>query len=201
MVRELEFPNQSFMSWKNIYLDGYSYFVSSSIVDKLPVFIYKRNIKTVLELMNFYRGKYKTKIQAYVIMPSYLHLIINSERGENVKLFIQNLLRKSSIRIVAYLKTLENKVENMTRVLEMMETFRKCSNHPSQHAVWKERTRCVPIYSDKVMKIKLDYIHNNPLKAGLVKELGDYPYSSFRNYYLNDDNIFKIDFIDVLNLG
>jgi putative transposase len=189
------------MSWKNIYLDGYSYFVSSSIVDKLPIFIYKRNIKTVLELMNFYRGKYKTKIQAYVIMPSHLHLILKSEKGENVKLFIQNLLRKSSIRIVAYLKTLENKVENMTKVPEMMETFRKCSNHPSQHAVWKERTRCVPIYSNKVMKIKLDYIHNNPLKAGLVKEPGDYLYSSFRNYYLNDNNFFRVDFIDVLNLG
>lgn len=189
------------MPWKNIYLDGYSYFVSSSIVDKLPIFIYKRNIKTVLELMNFYRGKYQTKIQAYVIMPSHLHLILNSEKGENVKLFIQNLLRKSSIRIVAYLKTLENKVENMTKVQEMIETFRKCSNHPSQHAVWKERTRCLPIYSDKVMKIKLDYIHNNPLKAGLVKEPGDYLYSSFRNYYLNDNNIFKVDFIDVLNLG
>jgi putative transposase len=188
------------MSWKNIYLDNYSYFVSSSIVKQLPVFKCKQNIKTLLELMSFYRDKYQTRIQAYAIMPSHLHLILNSEKGENIKLFIQNLLRKSSIRMVDYLKTLENTEKTKTKVEEIVGTFRAYANRPSQHAVWKERTRCVPIYSDKVMKIKLDYIHNNPVKAGLVKEAGDYRYSSFKNYYLNDNSVFKIDFIDILNL-
>jgi putative transposase len=189
------------MSWENIYLDNYSYFVSSSIVKQLPVLLYKKNINTLFELMNFYRDKYQTRIQAYVIMPSHLHLILNSERGENVKLFIQNLLRKSSIRIVSYLKTLADKGGNNKKAIEIIETFKICSNNPSQHAVWKERSRFVPIYPDKVMKIKLDYIHNNSLKASLVKEPGDYPYSSFRNYYLKDNSVFKIDFVNILNLG
>ena len=52
----------------------------------------------------------------------------------------------------------------------------------------------------KIMKIKMDYIHNNPLRAGLTKEPKDYLYSSFRNYYLNDQSVFRVDCVDMLNL-
>ncbi|MDH4222354.1 MAG: transposase [candidate division Zixibacteria bacterium] len=189
------------MSWKNIYLDNYSYFMSSCIVKKLPVFKYNQNIEALLGLMNFYREKYQTKIQAYVIMPTHLHLILSSEDGENIKLFIQNLLRKSSLKIIDYFKSLESKKRTNNEIEKFFRAFQSCSNPPSQHAVWKERTRCVPIFSDKIMKVKLDYIHNNPHKAGLVKEPADYLYSSFRNYYLNDNSVFKIDSSNVLNLG
>jgi putative transposase len=213
--RELEFPIQrtiscgksnsrtnieGAMGWKNIYLDNYSYFFSSKIVEGIPVLELQRPKEILLDLMNFYREKYETKIQAYVIMQTHLHLIINSREGENVKSFMQNLLRKSSIRIVTHLK--ENLEQNIDVIKSqrILKSFRDHANKPSQHAVWKEKSRGVPIYTDRVMKIKLDYIHNNPLRAGLVKEPQDYLYSSFRNYYLNDHSIFRVDIIDILNL-
>jgi REP element-mobilizing transposase RayT len=188
------------MGWKNIYLDNYSYFFSSKIVEGIPVLESKRPKKILLDLMNFYREKYKTKIQAYVIMPTHLHLIINSQEGENVKSLMQNLLRRSSIRIVECLE--ENLRENndAKKSQQVLKVFRDRANMPSQHAVWKERSRGIPIYTDRVMKIKLDYIHNNPLRAGPVKEPQDYLYSSFRNYYLDDHSIFRVDTIDILDL-
>jgi hypothetical protein len=40
---------------------------------------------------------------------------------------------------------------------------------------------------------KLLYIHNNPVKAGLVTKPEDYKYSSARNYINNDHSIIKIN--------
>ena len=40
---------------------------------------------------------------------------------------------------------------------------------------------------------KLKYIHNNPVKAGYVRRASDYPYSSARNYELDDQNLIKVD--------
>ena len=40
---------------------------------------------------------------------------------------------------------------------------------------------------------KLNYIHNNPVCAGLVSKAVDYPYSSCRNYELNDETLIEID--------
>jgi len=39
----------------------------------------------------------------------------------------------------------------------------------------------------------MDYIHNNPVKAGLVENITDWRYSSARNYYLDDDSVFRVD--------
>jgi REP element-mobilizing transposase RayT len=188
------------MGWKNIYLDNHSYFFSSKIVESIPVFEFQKLKEMLLDLMNFYREKYETKIQAYVIMPTHLHLIINSQEGENIKSFMQNLLRKSSIRIVVYLEEKLGENIDVKKSQQILKNFKEHANRPSKHAVWKEKSRGIPIYTDRVMKIKLDYIHNNPLRAGLVKEPQDYLYSSFRNYYLNDHSIFRVDTIDILNL-
>ena len=58
---------------------------------------------------------------------------------------------------------------------------------------WAEGNRPVAAYSEKVLKIKLDYIHNNPVKRGLVNSIEDYPYSSFRNYHFDDDSLIVVD--------
>ena len=43
------------------------------------------------------------------------------------------------------------------------------------------------------MREKLNYIHLNPLRAGLVENPQDYPYSSFRNYVLDDESLIQVD--------
>ena len=40
---------------------------------------------------------------------------------------------------------------------------------------------------------KLKYIHNNPVKAGIVKKTIDYKYSSARNYILQDHSVIFVD--------
>jgi putative transposase len=188
------------MGWRNIYLDNHSYFFTSKIVEGIAVLESQESKERLLDLMDFYREKYETKIQAYVIMSNHLHLIINSHEAENIKSFMQHLLRKSSIRIVEYLEGNLKRNVDMMKSKRILQSFRSHAHKLSQHAVWKERSRGVPIYTDSVMKIKLDYIHNNPVRAGLVKEPQDYPYSSFRNYYLDDHSIFRVDIVDVLNI-
>ena len=53
------------------------------------------------------------------------------------------------------------------------------------------------IRDEKDLKWRLDYIHKNPLAAGLTENLGNYKFSSFRNYYHNDDSVFAVDRIMV----
>jgi hypothetical protein len=46
---------------------------------------------------------------------------------------------------------------------------------------------------DEFLHQKLNYIHMNPVRAGLVDEPQDYPYSSYRNYELEDDTLIEMD--------
>ena len=41
--------------------------------------------------------------------------------------------------------------------------------------------------------VKFLYIHNNPVKAGLVTKPEDYKYSSARNYINYDHSVIEVD--------
>jgi hypothetical protein len=57
----------------------------------------------------------------------------------------------------------------------------------------------MPRFDDEVIRdqqmfcTKLNYIHSNPIKAGLVTKAEDYKYSSARNYIRDDHSILKVD--------
>lgn len=40
---------------------------------------------------------------------------------------------------------------------------------------------------------KLQYIHNNPVKAGLVESAEQFRYSSARNYVLGDHSVLEVE--------
>ncbi|MDZ7799138.1 MAG: hypothetical protein U5L76_06090 [Patescibacteria group bacterium] len=61
------------------------------------------------------------------------------------------------------------------------------------YKLWQSRNWIENIFSMKFLKQKLDYIHFNPVRAKLVKNAADYKYSSFRNYYMEDESILKIE--------
>ncbi|MGD0007471.1 MAG: hypothetical protein ABSE93_02850 [Terriglobia bacterium] len=49
------------------------------------------------------------------------------------------------------------------------------------------------VYSEKKRREKLDYMHNNPVKRGLVSSPGDWPWSSWGFYFLQDASILRMD--------
>ena len=63
-----------------------------------------------------------------------------------------------------------------------------------EYQVWRQDNHPIELYSNKVTNQKLDYIHNNPVKEGLVENPEDYLYSSARNYS-GMDVLMDIDFL------
>lgn len=53
---------------------------------------------------------------------------------------------------------------------------------PEHKGIWQERFDDVAIYTLEQFRIKLNYIHMNPVKAGLVGEAERYEYSSARDW-------------------
>jgi hypothetical protein len=53
--------------------------------------------------------------------------------------------------------------------------------------------RFLNIWSEKKRLEKLNYMHNNPVKRGLVAQPGDWPWSGWRFYYLGDWSLLAMD--------
>ena len=72
--------------------------------------------------------------------------------------------------------------ENVKTILEQLAFYKKAHKHNRTYQVWQEGIKPKLIQSDAVMKNKIDYIHNNPLKRGYVDEAKHWRYSSARDY-------------------
>jgi len=59
--------------------------------------------------------------------------------------------------------------------------------------VWQRKGYDMNIWTAKKVEEKLNYMHNNPVKRGLVKEPGDWPWSSWRFCFLHDASLLATD--------
>ena len=62
-----------------------------------------------------------------------------------------------------------------------------------RYSLWQRGFDDLVISSDKQFRIKLEYIHNNPVKAGLVTAAVDYPYSSASDWLGEGHGLVEID--------
>jgi REP element-mobilizing transposase RayT len=112
-------------------------------------------------------------------MPDHLHLIVNPKDGR-----IQEL--------AAALKSLSARsiIDASKRFSFLRE---KADVDGSIHQVWQESFKAFPLWSDWLIWQKINYIHNNPIKAGLVKSAKDYYWSSFRSFFFDETEPIKVD--------
>ncbi len=62
-----------------------------------------------------------------------------------------------------------------------------------QHPFWQSRYYDFNVYTGRKHIEKLRYMHRNPVKRGLVKELLDWRWSSFRHYATGEPGVVEIE--------
>ena len=65
-------------------------------------------------------------------------------------------------------------------MLNMFELSAMQYNRNEKYQVWTHENHAENIYSNKFIDQKINYIHENPVRAGNVEYTGDYHYSSAR---------------------
>ena len=124
----------------------------------------------------------KTDTVAYVIMPNHLHCILHfREANFDLNKIIGNAKRFIAYEIIERLK--ENKETEILQLLASSVSERE-KKKGQLHKVFKDSFDAKPIFSDKFLMQKLDYIHYNPVtgKWQLAKNFVDYEHSSASFY-------------------
>lgn len=72
--------------------------------------------------------------------------------------------------------------QNVKTILDQLAFYKKAHKVDREYQVWQEGAQPKLMQDDAMMKNKIDYIHNNPIKRGYVDEAQHWRYSSARNY-------------------
>jgi REP element-mobilizing transposase RayT len=120
-------------------------------------------------------------------MPDHIHLLIWPQGQSIVTEFMRDFKRFTSGRI-ARQANLENKTDWVKAFEQAGQDTSRADFKVWQDSFWEE-----VVFTDEFLRQKLNYIHMNPVRAGLVDEPQNYPYSSNRNYELDDNSLIEVD--------
>ena len=124
--------------------------------------------------MKYLQQNDNLKIYAYVILENHIHAVIQSD---DLPKTIQTFKRHTAKYLIKLLKE-----KNVKTILEQLAFYKKAHKKDSQYQLWQEGYQPKLIQSDKMMREKIEYIHNNPIKRGYVDENWHWRYSSARDY-------------------
>ena len=113
-------------------------------------------------------------IFAYIIMPDHTHIVTDSSREMKDALRFLNGI--SAKRVIDYLK--EKGFESSLAKLRIQEREKK-----HKHSVYEHHPNALRITGEESLLQKINYIHLNPVRAGLVDHPDDYIYSSARLWH------------------
>ena len=172
------FSNMTFTSF---YDPTHLYFVTASICGWKHLFVEPTYSQIILDSLVWLQKEKRILLFAFVIMPSHLHLILKPEQKE-----IAGILKDfGSFTAHAILRQLRE------HLLQFFHTQRRDTRH--QHSIWRD-IQAKNIYSHEFLSEKMEYLHSNPISKDwhLVKERGDYRYSSACFYDNGDTPIIPI---------
>ncbi|NCT59702.1 MAG: transposase [Flavobacteriaceae bacterium CG_4_10_14_3_um_filter_31_253] len=178
------------------------HFITATVVDWIDVFSRKIFRDEVIKCFDYCIKNKGMILYGYVIMSNHIHIIVQS-KDEKLSDLIRDFKKYTA-------KTILDKIQSEpeSRREWMLERFKLATQTHSRnknYQFWKYGNHPEEIYSNKFMWSKLDYIHLNPVRAGLVEKASHYLYSSASNY-VNDVGLVFIEkadnpIVDVMNLS
>ncbi|WP_428327356.1 REP-associated tyrosine transposase [Mucilaginibacter sp.] len=156
------------------------YFVTFSVIKWIDVFTRREYKDIVVDSLKYCIENKGLLLYAWVIMSNHVHLIIGT-KDKPMQDILRDLKRHTSKTIT---KAINENTQESRRdwLLWFFEREGKHNSNNEQYQFWQQGSHPIELWSNEVTDQKLDYIHNNPVKAGWVNEPQYYLYSSAIDY-------------------
>lgn len=135
---------------------GYPHHVIQRGNNRQAIFAVPDDYEVLLDLIAENASKFGVAVHAYVLMSNHFHLLATPETSDSLPLMMQSVGR----RYVRYFNDRQGR----------------------SGTLWEGRYRSTLIQTERYLLTCMAYIDLNPVRAGLVAEARDYPYSSHRHY-------------------
>lgn len=145
---------------RRYYEDGAVYHLTCNTYGRTPLFKDKKRAEFLMNILGYYRTILKFKQYCFCIMPDHIHLII------------QPATKKYNISVI---------------MKHIKGSFATGYNNTAFKSgpVWQSRFYDTILRTEEELMVKINYVLQNPVRGGIVKEASEYPYSSAKAYLVD----------------
>lgn len=182
------------MSHKYKIAEDYQpHFVTCTVIGWVDVFSREGYKEKIIESLSFCQKHKGLLLHAWIIMSNHLHLVISSQHNRLPDI-MRDFKKYTSKQIFV---AIENNERESRRkwMLNMFEYAGRNNNDNKDFQFWRNGYH--PVLLDCAVKVeqRLIYLHENPVRAGIVREAQDYKYSSAIDYYTKDKGLLTVELL------
>jgi REP element-mobilizing transposase RayT len=155
------------------------HYLTFQVVEWVDIFTRQIYRDIVINSLRFCQKNKGLEIYAFVVMSNHIHLLVRSETRD-----LSDIVREiKSFTANEILKVINEEPESRRDwMLNIFEFAAKRHKRCEKYKFWTHENHPEIIYSNQFIDQKINYIHENPVRAGIVEYAENYLYSSARAY-------------------
>jgi putative transposase len=173
--------------------DSIAHFVSFSVVNWIDALSRVDHKDIFVKSLQYCIKEKGIVVHAWVIMPNHVHLIISSkDKAPGLSGILRDCKKYTSSNIIEAIAC-NPKESRREWMLWMFARAGKRNSNNTKYQFWQQDNHPIELNSNAKLEQRLTYLHENPVRAGIVYEPPHYIYSSAVDYYTNEKGKLEIE--------
>ncbi len=156
-----------------------TYYITCTVVNWIDLFTRLRYKEIIVESLQYCIKNKGLKLNTWVIMSKHIHFLGRCDPPHRMSNFLRDFKKFTSKQFIESIESSEE--SRRSWLLDKFAFEAKRTNRAEKYKVWKDSNHPVDLNLVDHLQ-KLDYIHNNPVRAGLVYNPEVYVFSSAADY-------------------
>ncbi len=161
-----------------------TYFVTLTVTDKLFVFATDYHKLVIVDSLCYCQKQLGLEINAWCLMGNHLHMLCSVKGEFDLPTIIQRFKRHTTKILLASYRD-EPKNPGNRKIDRFAERAKSLKTQDNK--IWDNGYHALEMHTPELAWKKMQYIHQNPVKAGMVEYAEDYVYSSAQAYKTNSN--------------
>ena len=153
---------------------NHPHFLTCTVVEWLPVFTRQEAVQILLDSWKYQQQNHGLRLYGFVVLENHLHAVA---QAENLPMLWGRFKSYTALQIIKLLQ-----LHNAEMLLKRLRFTVKAQRNDRSHQFWQEGSHPQQIVNEDMLRQKIEYIHQNPVKRGYVDEAAHWRWSSARNY-------------------
>jgi len=173
------------------------HFLTFTVVSWVDIFTRKECRDILIDAFKYCIDQKGMLLYAFEIMSNHIHVIMAAnENTRGLSALVGDFKKFTSKQLVAWVSN--NPIESRQNwMLNIFQNYGQKNKRNEEFQVWIQSNHPEEITSVEFFCQKINYIHANPVKAGIVRTSVDYIYSSAGSYAGMDDNVLEVIVMDI----
>ncbi len=156
------------------------HFLTFTVINWIDVFTRRNYKEEIAESLDFCQKNKGLGLYAWCLMTNHLHLVCKAEKPYQLTHIVRDFKRYTANSLLGKIQQ-----EPESRRDWMLDAFRfagKFDNRVKEFHFWQDGCHPIELVTNQMIDQRINYVHENPVRAMIVERPEDYLFSSARNY-------------------